>query len=105
MKLQIYTYIYCANVSELSRKTVIIAQREPLEIIWLEVCAPVGSNATVHNCGRQRTYGNNTQRGFSKEQERRGGERRRGDYRASRGLRIKTQVQKPKKYTPGRLRD
>jgi hypothetical protein len=48
---------------------------------------------------RERTYGNNIQRGFSKEQERSRG------LSGFIGLRIKTQVEKPKKYTLGRLRD
>jgi hypothetical protein len=84
----------------MSLKTAIIVRAELLEIIWLEACAPVGINATMQNYKRERTYGNNTQRGFSKEQEK-GRERLSG----FRGLRIKTQVEKPKKYTPGRLRD
>jgi hypothetical protein len=53
----------------------------------------------MQNYKRERTYGNNTQRGFSKEQEK--GRRLSGFT----GLRIKTQAEKPKKYTPGRLRD
>lgn len=40
-----------------------------MEIIWFKACVPVGSNATMQNYKRERTYGNNTQRGFSKEQE------------------------------------
>jgi hypothetical protein len=54
----------------------------------------------MQNYRRERTYGNNTQRGFSKEQE-----KGRGRLSGFRGLRIKTQVEKPKKYTPGRLTD
>jgi hypothetical protein len=57
----------------MSLRTAIIVLAELLEIIWLEACAPVGINATMQNYKRGRTYGNNTQRGFSKEQEKGGG--------------------------------
>ena len=48
---------------------------------------------------RERTYGNNTKRRLSKEQERLGGKRLGGDLSGFTRLRIKTQVAKPKKYT------
>jgi hypothetical protein len=63
-------------------------------------CAPVGSNATMQSYERQRIYDNSTQRGFPKN-KRRGG----GGLPGFTRLRIKTQVDKPKKYTLGRFRD
>jgi hypothetical protein len=58
----------------------------------------------VQNYKRERTYGNNPQRGLSKEQER-WRQRKRGNLSGFTRLRIKTQVAKPKKYTLGSSRD